>query len=263
MRFIRDSTFARFEFLSVRSVNLEAALQDLAWVEKALELPGADAAAVRGRIESARAGMAAFLEATSKMGTGDEMQDQVLKGVADLVARLEREIKSGTDDKRRFLAVAEVVKDGNRLVRRLRAESAASETEKLEYAGGPDRIWLQATRLHAEVSRQRLLGQVGWGRRAFTAAMLEALETAPRASRYADAAAWSLVCHRVVRSPLSGAVIPPRSEAGGDSTRNPLVKWLLEQVDEAAKETQGEDTLRNYRGVTRELISSLKDFLRY
>jgi hypothetical protein len=262
-RFVRESPFARFEFLGARSAMLELALRDLESAGQLLEQPAGEAAAQR-KIEAARAGLAAFLEAVGKSGEG-ELQETVRKGVTDLRGRLNRPGQvGGAGDPGRILAVADAVKDGNRLLRRLRAEVGAAGAETSEYAGGPDRIWLQETRRDAEVSRQRLLGQVGWGRRAFTLGMLAALDPVPMEKRNAaEAAAWSLFCHRVVRSPLSGAVTPPRSEAGGDSVRNPLVKWLLEQVDEAAKATQGQDTLRNYRGITRELIPSLKDFLRY
>ena len=262
-RFIQESPFARFEFLGARSGMLDAALRELATVEHLLEEPVADAAATQRKLDAARSGLAGFLVEVGKAGKGD-LQETVGKSVADLAGRLDRVARAGeTDDRRRFLAVADVVKDGNRLLHRLRVDVGAAATEQMEYAGGPDRIWMQDTRLPAEVSRQRLLGQIRWGRRAFAMGMLEPLEPAPDARRYADAAAWSLFCHRVARSSLSGVVTPPRSEAGGDSARNPLVKWLLEQVDEAAKETQSEDTLRNYRGITRELIPSLKDYLRY
>lgn len=262
-RFVQESPFARIEFLGARSVMLEAALRDLESAGRLLEQPAGEEAAQR-KIESARTGLAAFLEAVGKSGKG-ELQEMVKTGAETLMGRLDRLGRPGAaGDRGRILAVADAGKEGNRLLRRLRAEAGAAGAEKLEYAGGPDRLWLQETRRDAEVSRQRLLGQVGWGRRAFTLGMLAALEPATAEGRNAaDAAAWSLFCHRVARSPLSGAVTPPRSETSGDSVRNPLVKWLLEQVDEAVKATQGQDTLRNYRGITREWIPSLKDFLRY
>ena len=262
-RLIRESPAARFAFLEARSAMLEAALQELEAAGTLLEQPGSDAALVQKIIGAARTGLGAFEEALGKAGPGD-LQETTGKGVADLAGRLERLGKSGeSDDKRRFLAVAEMVKDGNRLLRGLRAGARAGAGESLEYAGGPDGIWAPESRLSAEGSRQRLLGQVDFGRRAVTMGILEALEPAPDVRRYGDAAAWGLFGHRAARSPLSGAATPPRTRAGGDGGQDPLVTWLLEQADEAARETQDENTLQHYRGITRELIPVLRDYLRY
>ncbi len=117
--------------------------------------------------------------------------------------------------------------------------------------------------MDAEIARQRLLGQLRVANQRFDLGMLGAFDAPLAAGACRELRAWSLLSHRVARSPLSGAVTPPRTEAGGEAVRNPLVKWLLDQLQEAAGETRGEDSLRHYPGIARELIQSLKDFVRY
>ena len=221
---------------------------------------------VDASLKALRAGFVTLQDALQKAGGGG-LQDRLRQDVEALLGRVDKfgEVRGGDDtaQRRQLLELTELLKDTQRLLRRMRAEIDTVTGPRLEYAGGPDGIWLPETRLDAEVARQRLLEQLRIAHRRFTLGVLGSLEkpVAPAACR--ELQAWSLFEHRVARSPLSGTVTPPRTEAGGDSTRDPLAKWLLDQLQEAASETRAEDSLRTYPAITRELNQSLKDYLRY
>jgi hypothetical protein len=53
--------------------------------------------------------------------------------------------------------------------------------------------------------------------------------------------------------------------AGGDepASAEPLVAWLLEELDEAQSEARSKGNLKHYSESTLEWIRSMKDFLRY
>lgn len=266
-RFVRQFAAARLEYLGARSALLDAAAKDLRETEALAEAGSATPARLSASLTTLRQAFTAFLGAVEKAGAGP-LQTRCRQDTAALLARVDKlaQTPAPADDtaqRRRLLELTELLKETERLLRRVRAEIDTGAGPQLEYAGGPDRIWLQETRLDAEVARQRLLGQLRQARRRFTLGVLEALETPPTPEVCRELQAWSLFCHRVARSPLSGVVTPPRTEAGGDSARNPLAKWLLEQLQEAASETRAEDSLRSYPGITRELIQSLKDYMRY
>jgi hypothetical protein len=75
--------------------------------------------------------------------------------------------------------------------------------------------------------------------------------------------AWSRLLYRLVRSPLTGPVVI--RTAGGDepASAEPLVAWLLEELDEAQSEARSKGNLKHYSESTLEWIRSMKDFLRY
>ncbi|NQT92417.1 MAG: hypothetical protein HQ559_06630, partial [Lentisphaerae bacterium] len=265
--FIKTFAAARLEFLDSRSTLLDAAVSTLRSAEVKLDAGSIDTTAFRKQVLIARQGFGDFLSALEATGEGP-MEKRFSGDIDALMGRLNKLAQDtrgnqATQQRRRLFELAEILKESERLRRGVRSEIDVAAGPRLEYAGGPDRIWLQETRMDAEISRQRLLGQIRHGRRRFTLGVLVALEPSPDAGLAAQVLPWGLFCHRVARSPLSGVVTPPRSEAGGDSRRDPLVKWLLEQLEEASRETRSEDSLRNYPGITRELIQSLKDFMRY
>lgn len=267
-QFVKQFAAARLEFLAARCSLLDTGIRELHTTETALDdAANRDPARVTAHLTAATQAYNGFLSALEKAGKGP-FQDRCRQETAALLARVTKLAQAPaapdpTEQRRRLLELSEVVKDTQRLLRRVRAELDSLSGPQLEYAGGPDRIWLQETRMDAEIARQRLLGQLRHARRRFTLGILDALETPPTPAACRELQAWGLVCHRVPRSPLSGVVTPPRAEAGGDSARNPLVKWLLEQLEEAAGETRAEDSLRNYPGISRELIQASKDFMRY
>jgi hypothetical protein len=265
--FVQRSAAAQLEYLRLRSAPLAAATRDLEAAAALAEAGTADGARVGASLTALQQALDTFLAAIGRAGAGP-LPERCREDAAALHARLAKLARDPAAaqapvDSRRVLELMDLLKDTQRLLRRLTADAGAGDGPSLEFAGGPDRIWLQETRLDAEVSRQRLLGQLRQARQRFTLGMLDALEAPPGPEACREIVAWSLFRHRAARSPLSGIVTPPRTEAGGESARNPLVAWLLEQLQEAASQTRAEDSLRNYPGISRELIQSLKDYVRY
>ncbi len=266
-RFVEQFAAARLEYLDSRSTQLATAAKELQDTAALAEAGTATPARLNAGLTALRQALGTFQTALGKAGTGP-FQERCRQDTADLLARSDKltRAQSAGDaalQRRSVLELTELLKDTQRLLRRVRAEVDTVGGPVLEYAGGPDRIWLQETRLDAEVARQRLLGQLRQGRRRFTLGVLDAMETPPAPGPCRELVAWSLLSYRVARSPLSGVVTPARTDAAGDAARNPLAKWLLDQLQEAAAETRAEDSLRNYPGISRELILSLKDYLRY
>ncbi len=265
-RFVKKFAAARLEYLASRSVMLETATRQLQETVGMTEAGTADPEKVNASLKALRQGFVTLQEALQKAGK-DPIQDPLRQDVEALLGRVGKfdEVR-GDDDtaqRRQLLKLTELLKDTQHLLRRMRAEIDTVTEPRLQYEGGPDGIWLPETRLDAEVARQRLLEQLRIAHRQFTLGVLENLDKPVTPATCRELQAWSLFEHQVARSPLSGTVTPPRTEAGGDSMRDPLEKWLLDQLQEAADETRAEDSLRTYPAITRELNQSLKDYLRY
>lgn len=267
-RFVARFPEAGLAYLGLRCGTLETAATELRALVERAEAGGGVAAGDAPVLAALRAGISGFQEALDRAG-GIARLERTRQDTAALRSRVE--VLAGVTpaagdapaQRRRLLELAATLKDTQRLLGRARAEIDFAAEPPIEYAGGPDGIWRPETRMDAELARQRLLGQLRMAGQRFDLGMLGAFDAPLDAGACRELRAWSLLSHRVARSPLSGAVTPPRTEAGGEAVRNPLVKWLLDQLQEAAGETRSEDSLRHYPGIARELIQSLKDFVRY
>ena len=267
-RFVARYPDAGLAYLGTRCPPLEAAIGELRALVERAETAGGVPADDQAVVAALRTGLTGFQEALERAGPVPRLE-RLRPDTAALRARVDRlaSVPPPAGDvpaqRRRLLELAGTLQDMQRLLGRARAEVESAAEPPIEYAGGPDGIWQPATRLDAETARQRLLGQLRMAGQRFDLGVLGAFEAPFSGGASRELRAWSLLSHRVARSPLSGTVTPPRTEAGGEAVRNPLVKWLLEQLQEAAGETRGEDSLRHYPGISRELIQSMKDYVRY
>jgi len=167
---------------------------------------------------------------------------------------------------RAALRLADVRSRVERLLRRMRA--AAQEGERTDsWSGGPDGIWARQRRIDASHCRARLSQDMGrWEKRAVLC-VLEAAETPDTARRSAlldEAEARFSAVLRVAASSLGdggGARTSGGTEA--EDTRDPVVRWLLQQADEARRELRREGASGTYREVTEQYMNAIPGFLKY
>ena len=167
---------------------------------------------------------------------------------------------------RAALRVTDVRSRVERLLRRMRA--AAQEGGGADaWSGGPEGIWARRRRIDASHARARLSQDMGrWETRALLC-VLEAAETEDAVRRSAlldEAEARFGAVLRVAASSL-GDGGDARTSDGGDAedTRDPAVRWLLQQVDEARRELRREGVGGTYRDVTERYLNTIQGFLRY
>ncbi|MBF0246246.1 MAG: hypothetical protein HQL31_13435 [Planctomycetes bacterium] len=124
---------------------------------------------------------------------------------------------------------------------------------------GPAGIWDSRYRLHVERTGERLQRQMEGAERLFIEAELHALEVAGDPGRIRSGQSWAGFIFRMLRGDMAGIgeIHPPAS--GGEVEVPPFIKFLMEELDRAKKVSQ----LKNYKGITREHLKSMGDFLRY
>ena len=264
--FLKGHPEAGIGWLAARDTLVEEARRNLASAAAALEAEQPDAGSAGASVAHATQVMGQLRDAISRAGEG-EFQERLASVAGEILGRLAR-IKpdagaSDVDRKTRLFALGETLNAVDHLLALLRSPPGAAAEPGSRFSGGPVGIWEDSTRRHAEHSRRRLLAQVETARKQTVAGILEALESEPDPALHDRAVAWGLLLYRVVRSPLTGPVVarPPRTS--GEGQANPLIAWLLQEIEEARKETRKDDTLRHYPAVTREMVDSMADFLRY
>ena len=108
-----------------------------------------------------------------------------------------------------------------------------------------------------------MLRQLRYARQRATHGMLEGLAERPDRLRMEEGLAWARFYHRAARSPLSGDVATRAARRADGTAADPLMRWLMAEIEEARKETRRDGGLKHYGRITREYIESLADLLRY
>lgn len=196
----------------------------------------------------------------------DEVEPDV-NGLAQRIAAAKISDWSSETRARAALRVAEGKGRVERLLRRMRATQR--ETDGADaWGGGPEGAWARDRRIDGNHAQMRLSHEMqAWETRALIC-VLEAAETADAASRamlLEEAEARFSGVLRVAASAL-GDSGDARTRGGGDAesqVRDPVVRWLLQQVDEARRELRREGSGGAYREVTERYLNTVEGFLRY
>jgi len=172
--------------------------------------------------------------------------------------------RDATAQNRRRFALADLSGQIATLSRRFLDDVKPEPIPFMTFNGGPDNLWTQENRMHAEFMRSRLNALAAYADRITAQGLLVPFRHHAVPERDRELAAdFSAFLFRAIRSPLTGPVQPRIATRAAEERTDPLTAWLLAQLEEARKEATREGALREYRPQTLEWIDSLRDYLRY
>jgi hypothetical protein len=131
--------------------------------------------------------------------------------------------------------------------------------------GGPAGIWSGESQRDAQHARGRIQARYAFARRVAVLgldAVLEAPKAGASSELPGEALNAALFAWRTLNSSLGDVSFSRRSEGATTVQANPLVKWLLEQLDESRKALQAKDGVKRYREPMSRWVDSVDGYLR-
>jgi len=266
-RFLADFPEAAVSHFVSQRDALEAARDQLTLCNRELRAGAPDAATYRDALAQARRSLAEFRSALALAGNSG-VPAQLSATLQSLDARvrnldLDLDTAADIDVRARMFALGEIMQTLERTFGVL--DLAARQTRDIttNFTGAPDNTWIEANRRSANHARSRIEGLARYADGQVALGVLGGLQ-GPRDEPHAwTSLAWSRLLYRLVRSPLTGPVVIKTAGADRGAAAEPLVAWLLEELEEAENQARQKGKLKHYSERTLEWIRSMKDYLRY
>ncbi len=285
-QFLADFPEAASIFLVRRRGILEEVREPLERCRRELNADAPDASAYRSAVEQARKSLAGFRNilglvtaAQPKEREGENGNPKRVRAthrlppqLAATLESLDRQVRNldidpgtatATEVRVCLFALGDILQALQRALGTLDAAAGQTEFVTTAFTGGPDNTWADANRKSANRTRSRIAALARHANEAVVGGILGGLEGPDDTAASGTAVAWSRLLYRLVRSPLTGPVVIKTKGGGRDTAAEPLVAWLLEELDQAESEARRKGNLKHYSERTLEWIRSLKDFLRY
>jgi hypothetical protein len=285
-QFLADFPEAALSFLVSRRGKLENVRDQIERCRRELRADDPDAAAYRSAVDKARQSLADFRKvlalvtavkseeptaeirnAKRKRGT-HRLPPQLTATLDSLDSRvrnldIDLDTAAATEIRARLFALGEIMQALERTLGVLDVAARQTGLPTTNFTGGPDNTWADANRKSANITRRRIEGLAHRADQQVVRGVLGGLQEPDDMVTSRPPIAWSRLLYRLVRSPLTGPVVI--RTAGGDepAAAEPLVAWLLEELDEAQSEARRKGSLKHYSESTLEWIRSMKDYLRY
>lgn len=259
---LREFPEAGLEILAANAGLVELAAQQVALANAALNRTPLAAAAYHKALDAANEALGRLHKVMTWADAGDNVKPlaAALDGLRGQTAKLRfgRGSPSRVEINRKRFAIGELARGLKNLGHQLQL-AATPEAEEKGFRGGPPEVWNDPWRMHAERSRRRLLTQASHARRAFLQGVHAALAEPPANEDFEAACAWSRLLAGWYRSELYGlgGVRLPKSR--GDDKGDPRLRFLMAELEEAMKNRK----LKNYTKLTKEYLTTVRDFLRY
>jgi len=209
--------------------------------------------------------LASLVAVVEQSGPG-EYQQRISGRLQQLSGRLERvkpQAQEGdrldpAQTTRLLYDIEQIMANLGGLQRELRFIAETLQDDRTAAKGGPPGIWEPELQRSAEFAQKRTLALAGEAQRRVFTAILDELN-ANSSDTAAEAYAWAVLLHRMVRSELYGVGVirSPRAEAV--EAADPHLAFLEEEIRNALQAAD----VKYYSRIVEEYLKSLRDFLRY